>query len=377
VGFSAKLKKFLHWESSKKPEVSLSAEIYEQLKPFRLPLILLQLVMLIGTLGYIYIEDYTIMEALFQTAYTFSTTGFGSLREDSFSDWGIIFTTNLIIAGFVVFTFSIGIMLEVINKGTLFKLLKERKMLYKIARLKNHFVICYHNEYTIELSRELRENHIPFVVIDPMKEFSTVAEKYRYPYFVNEEPHTQEAMLKSHLSSAKGLITFSKSIADNIAQISSVRLFEKELKRRPYYIISSAENELDTVKLKKLGADSVISPTKLMSQRVSAMAIRPDMENLLEKFVYKQDTPLDLEEIYVPKSSWIVLKKLKETHLRDIANVSIVGITQKDGKFIPMPRGDAIITSECKLLVIGGSKNIKSVKAIVLRREKPRELKYV
>jgi len=377
VGFSAKLKEFLHWESSKKPEVSLSAEIYEQLKPFRLPLILLQLVMLIGTLGYIYIEDYTIMEALFQTAYTFSTTGFGSLREDSFSDWGIIFTTNLIIAGFVVFTFSIGIMLEVINKGTLFKLLKERKMLYKIARLKNHFVICYHNEYTIELSRELRENHIPFVVIDPMKEFSTVAEKYRYPYFVNEEPHTQEAMLKSHLSSAKGLITFSKSIADNIAQISSVRLFEKELKRRPYYIISSAENELDTVKLKKLGADSVISPTKLMSQRVSAMAIRPDMENLLEKFVYKQDTPLDLEEVYVPKSSWIVLKRLKETHLRDIANVSIVGITQKDGKFIPMPRGDTIITSECKLLVIGGSKNIKSVKAIVLRREKPQELKYV
>lgn len=377
MGFVSKLKDFLHWESAKKPEISLSAEIYEQLKPFRLPLILLQLIMLIGTLGYIYIEDYTIMEAIFQTGYTFSTTGFGSLREDSFSDLGIVFTVTLIIAGFVVFTFSIGIMLEVINKGVLFKLLKERKMLYKIARLKGHFVICYHNEYTIELSKELRDNHIPFVVIDPHDGFEKLAEQYKYPYYVKEEPHTHIAMLKSHLSSAKGLITFSKNMADNIAQISSVRLFEKELRRKPYYIISSSENERDTEKLKKLGADSVISPTKLMSQRVSAMAIRPDMENLLEKFVYKQDTPLDLEEIYVPKSSWIVLKRLKETHLRDIANVSIVGITQKDGKFIPMPRGDTLITSECKLLVIGGSKNIKSVKAIILRREKPQELKYV
>lgn len=377
MGFVSKLKDFIHWESAKKPEISLSSEIYEQLKPFRLPIVLLQLIMLIGTLGYIYIEDYTIMEAIFQTGYTFSTTGFGSLREDSFSDLGIIFTVTLIIAGFVVFTFSIGVVLEVINKGVLFKLLKERKMLYKVARLKGHLVICYHNEYTIELSKELRSNHIPFVVIDPQEGFEKIAEQHKYPYYVREEPHTHTAMLKSHLSSAKGLITLSKNIADNIAQISSVRLFEKELKRKPYYIISSAENERDTEKLKKLGADSVISPTKLMSQRVSAMAIRPDMENLLEKFVYKQDTPLDLEEIYVPKSSWMVLRRLKETHLRDIANVSVVGITQKDGKFIPMPRGDTIITSECKLLVIGGSKNIKSVKAIILRKEKPQELKYV
>lgn len=377
MGLVEKFKKFIHWRDVQKPEISLSAEIYEQLKPFRLPLVLLQLIMLVGTLGYIYIEDYTIMEAIFQTAYTFSTTGFGSLREESFSDWGIVFTVTLIITGFVVFTFSIGIMLEVISKGVLFGLLKERRMLYKIARLKNHFVICYHNEYTIELSHELRENHIPFVVIDPMENFENVAEKNKYPYYVNGEPHTQLAMLKSHLSSAKGVITFSKNIADNIALISSVRLFEKELRRKSYFIISNSESQNDTEKLKKLGADSVISPTKLMSQRVSAMAVRPDMENLLEKFVYKQDTPLDLEELYVPKTSWIVLKRLKETHLRDIANVSIVGITQKDGKFIPMPRGDTLVTSECKLLVIGASRNIKLVKSIILRRDKPQELKYV
>lgn len=372
-----KIKKFLNWKTPDKPEVSISSEIYGQLKPFRLPFILLQLVMLVGTLGYIYIEDYSIMEAVFQTAYTFSTTGFGSLREESFSDWAIVFTTTLIIAGFVVFTFSIGILLEVVNRGTLFKLLKERKMLYKIARLKNHFVICYHNEYTIELSRELRENHIPFAVIDPMEGFEEIALKYKYPYYINEEPHTQTSMLKAHLSAAKGVITFSKNIADNIAQISSVRLYEKELQRQPYYIISTAENQNDIEKLKKLGADSVISPTKLMSQRVSAMAIRPDMENLLEKFVYKKDTPLDLEELYVPKYSWMVLKRLKETHIRDIVSVSIVGITQKDGKFIPMPRGDTLVTSECNLLVIGTSQNIKLTKSIILKREKPQELKYV
>ena len=90
-------------------------------------------------------------------------------------------------------------------------------------------------------------------------------------------------------------------------------LFEKEhYLPRPYYVISAAESMSDVEKLKKLGADTVVSPTKLTAQRVSAMAARPDMENLLEEFLYTSDNPLDMEEVEIPKFSWAVLKKLKE-----------------------------------------------------------------
>ena len=75
-------------------------------------------------------------------------------------------------------------------------------------------------------------------------------------------------------------------------------------------MISSAESDNDVEKLKKLGADTVVSPTKLTAQRIGVMAARPDMENLLEEFLYRSDTPLDMEEVFVPKSSWLVLKKL-------------------------------------------------------------------
>ena len=170
----------------------------------------------------------------------------------------------------------------------------------------------------------MRENHIPFVVIDPREDMEEIAKKYRYPYYLQAEPHTEVAMLKAHLSSAQGLITLSDSIADNIALTASVRLFEKEhFLPRPYNVISSTEHMSDVEKLKKLGANTVVSPTKLTAQRITAMAARPDMENLLEEFLYKSDTPLDMEEIFIPKYSWIVLKKLKETHLRQIVNVSI------------------------------------------------------
>jgi len=332
--------------------------------------------MLIGTIGYVLLEKVPLIDAIYQTGITFTTVGFGEVFEVSHA--GRLFTITLIIAGFAVFTSAIGIVVGELNRGTIFKILKERKMLYKIARLKKHFVVCYHNDYTLEVTKELRKNHIPFVVVDPREEIHEWAIEHNYPTYLKAEPHAELSMLKAHLASAKGLITLSASIADNIALIASVRLFEKEhFLPRPYYVISAAEAMNDVEKLKKLGADTVVSPTKLTAQRVSAMAARPDMENLLEEFLYKSDNPLDMEEVEVPKYSWAVLKKIKETHIRQITNTSVIGITKKDGKFISMPKGDVLITSECKLLIIGMQSDIATTKELLRKRTKPKELRFV
>ena len=378
MNFFKKFKTLIGWEKVfVEPEFDLDSEIYAQLKPFRFPLILIQLIMIIGTLGYIYLEDYSIMHAIFQAAYTFSTTGFGALNERNFSNAGIVFTVTLILGGFVALTFSVGVLIDVINKGKLFGLIKERNMLYKIARLRKHYVVFYHNEYTIELTKEFRENHIPFVVVDPSPNIEEISVEYKYPYFVQEEPFTERAFLKSHLSSAKAIISLSKNISDNITLISSARLYEKELGRRPFLIICNAENQKDIDKLTKLGADKVVAPPKLMASRMSAMAVRPEMESVLEELLYKKDTPIDMEEIFVPVNSWLVNNKLKEAHLRDIINVSVVGIRPKFGAFLSMPKGDTVVSEECKLLVVGTPHGISRAKKIVRQSQRPKELSDV
>jgi len=329
--------------------------------------------MMIGTFGYIIIDKMSLLDALYQTGITFTTVGFGEMAP--ISDVGRMFTISLIIFGFLVFSVAIGIIVDVLNKGDLFKVMKERKMLYNIARLKQHFVICYHNEFTIQVTKHLRESHIPFVVIDPREDFEEIAAKYTYPYYVKAEPHTQTAILKSHLSSAKGIISLADNIADNIATIASVRLYEKEIqRRRPYLVISNAPTIVDEEKLLKLGADKVVTPTNIMAQRINAMAIRPDMENLLQEFLYRQDTPLDMEEVRVPKISWLALKKIKDASFREIANVTIIGLRHNDGQFIPMPKGDTTITAGSKLLLIGPSEGIKKARKIIRKTKKPEEM---
>ncbi len=373
--FSQKLAEFFHWEISAKPEVDLSPDIWSELKPFRTPIILTILIMLFGTLGYIWIDNFPLMDAIYQTGITFTTVGFGEIRP--ISPAGRLFTIFLIVAGFAVFSYAVGILVEVINKGRLIALFKENRMLYKIARLKNHMVICYHNEYTIELTKELRHAHIPFVVVSPEESLEEIAKKYKYPFFVKAEPHTLLALKKSHLSSAKGVITLSKNVPDNIAVISSVRLYEKDLKRHPYYVLSVANTDEEIEKLQRLGANEVLSPTKLIAKRMTAITVDPDVKNILEEFVYSVDTPLDLEEITVSKKSWVAYKKLKEAHLRELFNVTVVGIKEESGKFIPIPKGDVIIKPGDVLLIIGTGRDMKKARKIIRSTKKPKELDFI
>ena len=359
------IKKALGWEYKvTKPEFSLDKEIYSQFKHFRLPLILLQLIMIIGTMGYMIIDDFTLLDALFQTGITFTTVGFGEVKE--ISQPGRLFTITLIIFGFLIFTLSITTVIQVLARGKFLDLYKERNMLYKIARLRNHFVIFNHNEYSIQLAEQFKRNHIPFIIVDPRDDIEQIAHKYNYPYFIKEETYTEKAFLKTHLSSAKGVISLSKNISDSITIIASVRLYEKELGREnPYLIICNAESQKDIERLKKLGANKVVAPPELMAKRVSAMAIRPDMENVLEEFLYKKDTPIDMEEIYIKDDSWFIDQEIKDAHLRDKLKVSIIGITEANGNFLQTPKSSTKVRKGCKLLVVGNQAGIARAKLLV------------
>ena len=371
-----KIKRFLDWSGSTKPDINLYTEIYDQLRPFRLPLITIVLMMLIGTLGYVFIAGFSLVDAFYQAGMTFTTVGFTEVAP--ISPAGRIFTVLFILMGFGTFSFCLGVVVEVIKKGTLQNLLREQRMINNIARLKNHYIICYNNIYCAELAKQFRENHLPFVVIDPDPNLAKIAEENRYPYFVVGEPHVEATMLKAHLSSAKCVITLAPNLADNIAIISLVRLYEKELGRiTPYSIMANSDDDSDTQRLKKLGANSIVSPSKLAAQRLSAISVRPDMENILERFLYQKDSPIDIEEITIPDFSWVRFKRLKETRLRDLTNADVVGIKEPNNRFIPMPSGDYLIGTGVKFLVIGTAEGIRNTKKLIRSKYKPQEMRYV
>jgi voltage-gated potassium channel len=114
-----------------------------------------------------------------------------------------------------------------------------------------------------------------------------------------------------------------------------------------------------------------------MPQRMRPISQRPERENILEEFLYKKNTPLDIEEIKIPSFSWVLFKKLKELDFTAWAKVNVVGLRDDKDRFIPMPNGDQIILKDSKLLLIGSGDSIRYAKKIVRKKIRPKELQYV
>ncbi|MCK9257791.1 MAG: TrkA C-terminal domain-containing protein, partial [Sulfurospirillaceae bacterium] len=100
-------------------------------------------------------------------------------------------------------------------------------------------------------------------------------------------------------------------------------------------------------------------------------------ENMIESYLHRKNSPIDMEEVLVPEHSWLRFKKIKDARLRELTNVSIVGIKDENGKFVAMPNKDLLIGTNSSLLLVGTSENIASAKRVIKKKNKPEEIKYV
>ena len=99
-----------------------------------------------------------------------------------------------------------------------------------------------------------------------------------------------------------------------------------------------------------------------------------NMENVLDEFLYKKDTPIDMEEVFVDSNSWVINREIKDLRLRDRLKVYVIGITEANGKFVQMPKGNTSINSNCKLLLVGSQRGIARAKRIINLTKQPEDI---
>ena len=118
----------------------------------------------------------------------------------------------------------------------------------------------------------------------------------------------------------------------------------------------------DVDKLKKLGADHVFSPTKLLAEKISSVLNNP-LDTLAHSFLddlfFDSKHTMSVKEYKVKKENWVRLKKLKDIKIRAITNVSVIGIQYESGKIVHMPNGVFSLESNSVLLLLGTEFNIK------------------
>jgi voltage-gated potassium channel len=299
----------------------------------------------LGTVGFMVIEGFSFVDALFLTVTTLSTVGYGTLKDLSLA--GKLFTVAFIVVGVVIFSYYLTQLLRVfIGKGLL-EALSERRMNKKIAELEGHYIVCGHGRIGSIVTGELRQKGTPLVVLESRPE--VVAQLEAEGILVMHGDAREEAVLQqAGVGRAKGLIALLPADADNLYLILAARDANPGLN-----IIARANEPSADRRLQKAGANHVISPHREGGKRIARMILNPHVTDFIEMATGKDDLQLQMEEFVVKPSSPLAGKTLTETGLLRKHKILVVAIKRADGVMTFNPEGPTPIHAGDALIVLG------------------------
>ena len=189
--------------------------------------ILFVFALLVGTIGYMAVEHYSLLESLYMTVITLSTVGYGEVHK--LSDAGRIFTILLIIFDLAVFAYTFALMSTYFLEGEFSLEYKTFKMKKSIADLDGHVIICGFGRNGREAARTLQENGKAFVVIEKMP-FKRDGDSVEVPFLLQEDATQDEILKQAGIDKAGALVTTLPEDADNVFVVLTARELNPRLK---------------------------------------------------------------------------------------------------------------------------------------------------
>ena len=310
-----------------------------------------------GVIGYVVIEEWSFVDALYMTIITITTVGYAEVHP--LTTAGQVFSIFLIVGGVSGALYILSIIAGYIIEGHLGTTLGRRRMERNIAKLKGHFILCGYGRVGREIARVFTEEKASFVVIDKDKESIATAEKNDHLY-VLADATSDEGLKEAGIERARGLVVAVGSDADSVYITLSARGLHPDL-----FIEARASSSEAETKLKKAGADRIISPYNLGARRMAELALRPTVVDFIDTVVYRRGRELQMENITIKHDSALVGLTIEETRHRTKA--AILAISRKSGKLVANPPQEETIEGGDRLIVLGTRKQLAALEEICER----------
>lgn len=321
------------------------------------PLFILLLIILIGIVGYIIIEGYSFLEAIYMTTLSVTTVGFSEVKP--LSDGGRIFTMFMLLTSWGTFAFAITRITQFVISGEINKYFKARRLMSVIDKLENHVIICGFGRNGRQAAHTLRAHGEKFLVIESNEAY---IEEYLIGHsdliYINGDATEDEVLQRAGVSKAKALITSLPADADNVFIVLSARAINPNIQ-----IISRASGKNSMPKLKKAGADSVIMPDKIGGTHMATLVSKPDVIEFIDYLSGEEGEAINMESVpYENLPPGIRDQPLYDVMKWEKTGVNCIGIKSAEGKFIINPPDSTIITKGMKVIVLGTKWQIERMK---------------
>ncbi|MBI5064352.1 MAG: potassium channel protein [Desulfatitalea sp.] len=311
----------------------------------------------IGTAGYMLIEGWSAIDALYMTITTLATVGYGEVHP--LSTQGRIFSMALIVLGVGFFFYVAAAVIQFMVEGRILLLLGRRKLDRKIDRLKNHYIICGYGRIGKVICDKLQRENFGLVVIDKNPEYIDTFESKKMIYLCANAGE-EAVLLKAGLHRAKGLIAALATDIDNVFLVLTARQLAPRLN-----IIARAGNEAAKTKLTAAGANTVEAPYEMGAATMAQRIIRPTVTSFLDLAFAHHHKDIQMEEIPVATSSALNGLMLKDSGIRQQYHLIIIAIKKADDQMLFNPSFEAILKAGDTVIAVGGPSNLKRLEAVL------------
>lgn len=326
---------------------------YRLLQPF----IVLLMLIFVGIMGYIILEDYSFLEGLYMTTIAITTAGFNEVRP--LSNDGRMFTVFLLLTSWATFAWAIARITQFVVTGEINKYFKTRKIMKAITELNHHVILCGFGRNGQQAARTLKNHNIDFVVIEKDEEpIERVLHFFPGLTYLIGDSTDDDLLRKAGIERAVALITALPDDADNVFIVLSARALNSKL-----HIVSRASEENSIPKLKKAGADNVIMPDKIGGSHMATLVSKPDVIEFMDFLTSEDGESVNMDSVpYDILPPEIKDKSLKVVMEWNKTGVSCLGIKNKEGKFVINPPDETQVTEGCKVIVFGTRSQIAKMK---------------
>lgn len=308
-----------------------------------------------GTVGYMVIEGWSAWDAFYMTAITVTTVGYKEIHD--LSRAGQAFTVVLLVGGVGTALYTFTLLASLVVEGGLPKRLQQRRYAHMLDTIKDHFIVCGYGRIGTIVAHQFRRQQVPYVVVerDAQRVEAAVAQG---ALAVEADASSEDVLKRVGIKRARGLIAAVGTDAENVYTVLTARVLRPDL-----FIIGRAESEDATIKLKRAGADRVISPYQIGAVQIAQTALRPSVVDFVELATSADSLELAIEEISVLPTSRLANRSLVEAKVRERFGVIVVGIERRDRRLEFNPEADTLIESGDKLIVIGRPDPLKRLEA--------------
>ncbi|AGF50848.1 potassium channel [Synechocystis sp. PCC 6803] len=312
----------------------------------------------VGTAWYRYVEDWTWLDAFYMTTITLATVGFGETHP--LSPASRLFTILLILMGLLTIGYMVNRFTEAFIQGYFQDSLRRRQEQKVIERLADHYILCGYGRTGQQIAFEFAVENIPFVVIDASPEVIIQA-KLRDYAVLQGDATLDEILLAAHIERAICIVSALSSDAENLYTVLSAKTLNPKIRA-----IARASSEEAVQKLKRAGADEVVSPYITGGKRLAAAALRPQVVSFVDGILTGADRSFYMEEFRIGAEDCPYIgQTLREAQLRAQSGALILAIRRQDRKLIVGPMGDTHLLDADSLICLGTVEQLRALNQLL------------